>query len=113
LGTLARRFEQKADEGDRLVARVGDLRIAAESKQLFELIDQHQQVFVAWDARLLQRVGQAARAAAQRRFQHDWRGRGKFVVRRRAAAKDVARRQRLRKIADRILTRPQHCDAPR
>ena len=78
---LARGFEQQAHERDRLVARVGNLVAAAEPEQLFELIDEHEDVLVRRDVRLTDRVDQAERAAAQRRFeQHAARARDLGVL---------------------------------
>ena len=114
---LARGFDEQADKGHGLVARMRVVA-AAEPEELLELINEDQQVLVPGDSRLAHGVDQA-RCAAPQRGLHEHavgiRQLGIALPRLLAGieAENVARAERAREVADRILAGAQHRHAPR
>jgi hypothetical protein len=106
---LADSLEEGAHERDRLVARLCGGRIAPEAEQLFELIDENEQIVIFRQPRLAYRVHQPVRPAAEGRVHQHLVGGREFLVR---DPEHIPVRQCRGEVPERILPRPQDGHAP-
>ena len=105
---LLRRLEQQLDECRRVVPGIALFGEIGEPEQLFELIDEDQQILVRREPGQTGDLDQAQAAAPQRRLDHALRRRlGKVEMCQHAGFDDGPRQK-----SDRVVLRPQCRDAP-